>query len=266
MGSKFQTRIWRPVMLPALHRTTGRRNSEGGAPRMRGHSTRRGAARTGSNTCQCGVHLDAELTMSNKRRHVSIEPSPPGRAIYKDLCRLTFVNSQKNFNFHEEVNGDLLLVPKMDRLPVVRIRTPQRSFCDHAEKTVSFRHHCGQHWKTRSTDCNTGVQQITIANSGQSSLKMEAMEKRLKDLEQRQARSHSLRGPRMLRAFRTSSVTAPPQYLALAGARVKDARRTARAGTPEVTARKVPPAATVTSGRIGVIYCEAGCCGQEPVS
>ena len=86
---------------------------------------------------QYNLQLDSRLTITNKRRHLSSEPTDekglrlkypinlwvlaqmrqPGRSIYQDLDRCTFNDfldtllDKDNFNFYKEVEGRALIFP-----------------------------------------------------------------------------------------------------------------------------------------------------------
>ena len=98
-------------------------------------------------TRQYNLQLDSKLTITTKRRHLSSEPTDekglrlkysimtnlwllaqmrqPGRSIYADLDRNTFIDflevllDKDNFNFYKEVDGRPMISPSWSFLPLL---------------------------------------------------------------------------------------------------------------------------------------------------
>ena len=170
--------------------------------------------------CQYGLSLDAELTMTTKKRLVSIEPvdektlrdkdaimtnmwllvKQPGRSIYRDFDRSTFVDfldrllDKKNVNLHKEVNGTLLLVPKWTDRMSCEFELHKEACClcreersgikDALWTTIENTEHRTIHW----------LQLISISNSRPGGGDYAALERKVNDL-QREVRGRS-RSPR----------------------------------------------------------------------
>ena len=168
---------------------------------------------------QKNLQLDSRLTITTKRRHQSTEPTDekglrlkyailtnlwllgqmrqPGRSIYQDFTRTTFIDfldtllDRDNFNFHKEVNGRTLISPCWSfclsyefelRKEAIRLCKEQAMGVQAALWTALRNpEHRMKHW----------LQLVAIPNapSSSSSSDIQALKKRISDLEKARSRS-----------------------------------------------------------------------------
>ena len=168
---------------------------------------------------QYNLQLDSRLTISTKRRHQSTEPTDekglrlkyailtnlwllgqmrqPGRSIYQDFTRTTFNDfldtllDRDNFNFHKEVNGRTLISPCWSfclsyefelRKEAIRLCKEQAMGVQAALWTALRNpEHRMKHW----------LQLVAIPNapSSSSGSDLQALKKRISDLEKARSRS-----------------------------------------------------------------------------
>ena len=170
-------------------------------------------------TRQYNLQLDSKLTITTKRRHLSSEPTDekglrlkysimtnlwllaqmrqPGRSIYADLDRNTFIDflevllDNDNFNFYKEVDGRPLISPSWSfclsyelelRKEAVRL-CKEQSFGIQAALWAALRNneHRMKHW----------LQLVAIPNapSSSSNQELQSLKKRISDLEKARSRS-----------------------------------------------------------------------------
>ena len=168
---------------------------------------------------QYNLQLDSKLTLTTKRRHLSTEPADekglrlkfailtnlwllgqmrqPGRTVCQDLDRTTSTDfldtllGRGNFNFYKEVEGRLMISPCWSfclsyefelRKEAIRL-CKEQSFGVQAVLWAALRNpeHRMKHW----------LQLVAIPNSASSSSsqEMQAMKKRIADLEKARSRS-----------------------------------------------------------------------------
>ena len=168
---------------------------------------------------QFNLQLDSKLTITTKRRHLSSEPTDekglrlkysimtslwllaqmrqPGRSIYADFDRNTFINfletlrDKDNFNFYKEVDGRPMISPCWPyflsyelelRKEAIRLCKGQ-SFGIQSALWTALRNteHRMKHW----------LQLVAIPNtfSSSSGPKLQSLKKRIADLEKARSRS-----------------------------------------------------------------------------
>ena len=170
-------------------------------------------------TRQYNLQLDSKLTITTKRRHLSSEPTDekglrlkysimtnlwllaqmrqPGRSIYADLDRNTFIDfletllDKDNFNFYKEVDGRPMISPCWSyclsyelelRKEAIRL-CKEQSFGIQSALWTALRNteHRMKHW----------LQLVSIPNapSSSSNQELQSLKKRISDLEKARSRS-----------------------------------------------------------------------------
>ena len=176
-------------------------------------------ARKPDPTRQYNLQLDSKLTITTKRRHLSSEPTDekglrfkysimtnlwllaqmrqPGRSIYADLDRNTFIDflevllDKDNFNFYKEVDGRPMISPCWSyclsyelelRKEAIRL-CKEQSFGIQSALWTALRNteHRMKHW----------LQLVAIPNapSSSSNQELQSLKKRIADLEKARSRS-----------------------------------------------------------------------------
>ena len=187
---------------------------------------------------QYGLSLDSKLTLTTKKRIVSSEPAnekdlrdkyaimtnmwllgqmkQPGRSIYRDLDRLTFIDfleklhDKKNFNLHKEVNGTLLLVPKWTDCLSYEFEIRKEAFRLCREVGFGIK---AALWNTITNNEHRMIQWLqlfSIANSRSGGGDYAALERKMNDL-QRSSRAISIT-PETRCNRRPKALTAPSQW------------------------------------------------------
>ena len=168
---------------------------------------------------QYNLQLDSRLTISTKRRHQSTEPTDekglrlkyailtnlwllgqmrqPGRSIYQDFTRTTWNDfldtllDRDNFNFHKEVNGRTLISPCWTFCLSYEFELRKEAFRLCKEQAMGVQaalwtalrnpEHRMKHW----------LQLVAIPNapSSSNSSDIQALKKRISDLEKARSRS-----------------------------------------------------------------------------